>query len=176
MIRQAVTEDISKLMALKAKVGKDTYFDYGTPEEFDNWEQTFCSEEYFSTKLDKGAIILVAEYEDVFLGMSSVMFNGSSAYFGDLYCGLQGRGIGSLLTQHRLGYVESHIALQPYGTEYEVKVRCFYQNHRAYTHLLKHGFRPYSWEMHETYPFPTVLMSQVMVNNKDTYGFMSERV
>ena len=119
--------------------------------------------------LKNNTTILVAEYEDVFLGMASISFNEDMALFGNLYVGLQERGIGSLLTKHRFALVQSHVSLTAPGSSYGVQARCFYQNHRAYKHLLKHGFAPINWKLHKTYSFPIVIMEQTLYNHQPTY-------
>lgn len=164
MIRNANLDDIDKLVNLKTKVGKETYFDYGTPEQFDAWVEAVCSPEYFEKKLTNATTIIIAEYEDVFLGMSAVSFRDDYALFGDLYVGLQGRGIGSLLTHHRLALVTSHVSLMPPHSTFDVEARVFYQNHRAYSHLLKHGFIPYDYAPQPQYEFPMVIMKQTLTN------------
>lgn len=170
MIRNATTDDINKLVNLKTRVGRDTYYEYGSSDQFDEWTNEFCSPEYFENLLKDNTTILVAEYDDVFLGMSSVSFNDEHAFFGNLYVGLQERGIGSLLTKHRFGLVQSHVSLTAPGSTYGVVARCFYQNHRAYKHLLKHGFLPVGWRLHETYKFPVVIMEQTMYNQPVVYN------
>jgi|SRR5688572_10243635 len=166
MIRYATADDIPKLIKLKGTVGRDTYYDFGTPQEFDAWMDSVCSEAYFEDLLDKGATILVAEYDTAFLGMASVTFNCNSALFGNLYVGLQNRGIGSLLTNHRLALVENHTALMSPNTEFEVRASCFYQNYVAYKHLVKHGFIPYSWAFNENYTnTPMVWMKHTIVTS-----------
>jgi len=164
MIRNATLEDIPQLVHLKTKVGRETYFDYGTPEQFDAWEKAVCSPEYFEKILTNSTTVIVAEYEDVLLGMSAVSFYDEKALFGDLYVGLQSRGIGSLLTHHRLALVNSHVSLMPPHSTFEVEARVFYQNHRAYVHLLKHGFLPYDHAPQPQYGFPMVIMKQVLTN------------
>lgn len=169
MIRNASIEDIPKLVNLKTDVGRDTYFDYGTPDEFDKWVESTCSEGYFEKLLNNSTTILVAEYGSEFLGMASVSFYDEKAFFGNLYVGLQDRGIGSLLTQHRFSLVKQNVSLLGYGQTYDVEVRCFYQNHRAYNHLLKHGFVPFDWTMHEQYDFPVVIMHRTFENDSIIY-------
>jgi hypothetical protein len=169
MIRNATLEDVHKLVALKSTVGRDTYLHYGTPSQFDKWVDEVCSPNYFEGLLNNSTTILVAEYGSEFLGMASVSFYGDRAFFGNLYVGLQDRGIGSLLTQHRFNLVKQNVSLLGYGQTYDVEVRCFYQNHRAYNHLLKHGFTPFDWTMHEQYGFPVVIMHRTFENDTVTY-------
>lgn len=162
MIRNATVDDVEKLAALKAKVGRETYYDYGTPEQFDAWVDSVCTPEYFEAKINNCTTVIVAEYEDVLLGMGSVGFQDDKALFSDLYIGLQGRGIGSLLTQHRLSLVESHVSLMPPHSTFDVEALVFYQNHRAYAHCLKHGFLPYDYENHHIYKTPLVIFRQTL--------------
>lgn len=170
MIRNATVEDIHKLASLKAKVGRETYYDYGTPEQFDAWVEAVCTPDYFEKLLNNCTTIIVAEYEDVLLGMSGVGFQDDKALFHDLYIGLQGRGIGSLLTQHRLALVNSHVSLMPPYSSFDVEAHVFYQNHRAYVHCLKHGFIPQDHKPHKQYGFPLVIMRQTLTNNSTVYG------
>ena len=163
MIRVATIDDISKLCELKAEVGKDTYFGYGSPEQFDSWISDVCSKEYFERLLDNSTTILVAEYKSELLGMAAISFYDDHAFFSNLYVGLQYRGIGSLLTDHRMSMAQNHISLQPPESTFDLRARCFYINHRAYQHLLKHGFTPYDWEILEHYDFPAVLMKQEII-------------
>lgn len=158
MIRNAYIDDIPKLVDLKTKVGKSTYFDYGTEDQFNEWSSASCTPKYFENLINNHTTILVAEYEDVFLGMASVTFFDNYALFGNLYVGLQDRGIGSLLTKHRFSLVNSHVSLMVSSSSYEVEARVFYQNYRAYRHLLKHGFIPIDWRKQEHYDFPLVIM------------------
>ena len=169
MIRNAGIEDIEKLVALKSTVGRDTYFDYGSPEQFDDWVEAVCTYDYFEKLVNNSTTILVAEYGDVFLGMASVSFYDEKALFGNLYVGLQDRGIGSLLTQHRFNLVKQNVSLQNYGATYDVEASVFYQNHRAYTHLLKHGFIPFDWKPHDQYSFPLVVMKRTLENDNIIY-------
>ena len=169
MIRNATIEDIEKLVNLKTRVGRDTYFDYGTPEQFDRWVSEVCSPEYFEELLNNSTTVIVAEYQEVFLGMSAVSFYDDRALFGNLYIGLQDRGLGSLLTRHRMTLVDSHVSLMSPFSTYDVEARVFYQNHRAYKHLLKHGFLPVDWKIHEQYDFPLVIMKQTLQNNSIVY-------
>ena len=169
MIRNATIDDAPRLAHLKTRVGRDTYYHYGTPEQFDKWVEEFCSIQYFENLIKNNTTVLVAEYEDAFLGVSSVSFNDDLALFGNLYVGLQERGIGSLLTKHRFALVQSHVSLTAPGSSYGIQARCFYQNHRAYKHLLKHGFYPTSWKLHEIYSSPIVIMEQTLYNNQPVY-------
>lgn len=160
MIRSATVDDIPKIMELKSEVGKDTYFSLGTPEQFWSWSKTVCSSEYFESLLDNNTTILVAEYKSELLGMAAITFNEDHAFFSNLYVGLQHRGIGSLLTDHRMNMAKNHISLGAPSTLYELRARCFYNNSRAYVHLLKHGFYPHGWAMLDHYNFPAVIMKQ----------------
>lgn len=169
MIRNATVDDISKLVHLKTRVGKDTYFDYGTPQQFDAWVKEVCVPDYFLDLLGNSSTIIVAEYEDTFLGMASVSFYEDKALFGNLYVGLQSRGIGSLLTKHRITLVENHISLKSKFGNFAIEGKVFYQNWRAYRHMLKHGFRPVDWETHPQYSCPLVVMRQ-RVNNPEPYS------
>jgi GNAT superfamily N-acetyltransferase len=165
MIRVATLDDIPKLRELKQEVGKDTYFDMGTPEQFESWSADVCGEEYFEKLLNNSTTILVAEYKSELLGMAAISFYEDYSFFSNLYIGLgmQRRGIGSLLTEHRMGMAQNHISLQAPGSTFELRARCFYQNYRAYQHLLKHGFTPYDWKILEHYAFPAVIMKQEIV-------------
>jgi hypothetical protein len=160
MIRVATLDDIDKLRELKSEVGRDTYFDMGTEDQFNEWTGDVCSSAYFEKMLTNSTTILVAEYKSELLGMSAISFYDDYAFFSNLYVGLQRRGIGSLLTEHRMSMAQNHISLQAPGSTFELKARCFYNNHRAYQHLLKHGFIPSGWQMLDHYDFPAVLMSQ----------------
>lgn len=164
MIRIGTEQDIDNLIKLKTRVSIDTYGDYGTKEALDCWIDTFCTEKYFIELLAKGATILIAEYEDTLLGMAAFNPEEYGFKFGDLYTGLQGRGIGSLLTQHRFSMVQNYADLELPGMSFELRARCFYQNHRAYLHLLKHGFTPFDWENNMCFNCPSVWMSKVVIN------------
>ena len=165
MVRVATLDDIEKLCDLKYEVGRDTYYDYGTPEQFESWAEDVCTDTYFKKLLTNTSTILVAEYKSELLGMASISFYDDYAFFSNLYIGqeLQKRGIGSLLTEHRMSMAQNHISLQAPGSTFELRARCFYINHRAYEHLLKHGFTPYSWVILEHYEFPAVLMRQEII-------------
>jgi len=163
MIRVATLDDIPKLQELKTEVGKDTYFDFGTPEQFESWVSDVCSIQYFEKMLTNSTTVLVAEYKTELLGMSAISFHDDHMFFSDLYVGLQRRSIGNLLTEHRMNMAQSHISLQSPGSTYELRANVFYQNHRAYQHLLKHGFLPFDWTLNEHYGFPTIKMKQEIV-------------
>lgn len=170
MIRNAYTEDIPRLADLKYKVGKSTYLEYGSEDQFEAWAEANCTHEYFENLIDNHTSILVIEYENVFLGMASVTFFEDYALFGNLYVGLQDHGLGALLTRHRLALVNSHVSLMVPNSTYDVEARVFYQNHRAYTHLLKNGFAPIDWDMHPQYNFPLVIMRQTIDVHPATYS------
>ena len=163
MIRVATLDDVDKLCELKAEIGRDTYFDYGTPEQFDTWVKDVCSEEYFTKMLTNSTTILVAEYRSELLGMAAVSFYDDYAFFSNLYVGLQRRGIGSLLTDHRMSMAQNHIALSAPGTTFELRARCFYRNAPAYQHLLKHGFVPYDHTVITQYDFPAIMFRQELI-------------
>jgi len=163
MIRVATLDDIEKLCDLKHEVGRDTYYDYGTPEQFKSWAEDVCTDTYFEKLLTNTSTILVAEYKSELLGMAAISFYEDYAFFSNLYVGLQRRGIGSLLTEHRMNMAQNHISLQPPESTFDLRARCFYINHRAYQHLLKHGFTPYDWQTLEYYEFPAVLMKQEII-------------
>lgn len=160
MIRSATLDDIPKITELKLEVGRDTYFHLGTPDQFESWSKRVCSAEYFENLLENNSTILVAEYKSEFLGMAAITFNPDHAFFSNLYVGLRHRGIGSLLTEHRMGMAENHISLEAPNSTYELRARCFYANYRAYQHLLKHGFHPYNWTMLDDFNFPAIVFKQ----------------
>lgn len=169
MIRNAHLDDIPKLVDLKTRVGRATYLEYGTVDQFDEWVEAACSYRYFEDLINSNSSILVAEYESVFLGMAAVSFFDDYALFGNLYVGLQDRGIGSILTKHRFSLVSSHVSLMVSNSSYDIEARVFYQNHRAYKHLLKHGFIPVSWSLHSQYKFPLVIMRQTIEVQPTSY-------
>lgn len=169
MIRSATTDDIPKLCELKREVGKDTYFDMGTPTQFEAWAGDVCSPEYFDRLLTDNTTIIVAEYRSELLGMAAISFNSDYAFFSNLYVGLQRRGIGHLLTEHRMSLAKNYISLQAPFSSYELRARCFYQNSPAYLHLVKHGFQPYDWALLEHYQFPAVLMRQEITRTEIVY-------
>jgi GNAT superfamily N-acetyltransferase len=160
LIRVATLDDIEKLRELKIEVGRDTYLEMGSPEQFEAWCQDVCSTEYFTKLLTNSTTILVAEYKSELLGMSAISFYDDYAFFSNLYVGLRRRGIGSLLTEHRMNMAQHHISLQEPSSTYELRARCFFRNAPAYQHLLKHGFQPYDWSMLEQYAFPAIMFKQ----------------
>lgn len=166
MIRSANLEDIPRLSELKKEIGYDTYYTLGSSRQFESWAEDVCSHEYFESLLNSQTTILVAEYRSELLGMAAITFMDTYADFSNLYVGLQARGIGSILTEHRMNMARNHISLQPVGSAYELRARCFYNNYRAYQHLLKHGFTPYGWAMLKHYDFPTVMMSQELYSTQ----------
>lgn len=165
MIRTAILDDIPKLCELKREVGRDTYLSMGTPEQFEAWAEDVCSKQYFEKLLNNNTTILVAEYRSELMGMAAISFHEDYAFFSNLYIGigLQQRGIGSLLTDHRMSMAKNHISLQVPNSTYELRSRCFYLNWRAYQHLLKHGFYPYNYIMLDHYNFPSIMFKQEIV-------------
>lgn len=160
MIRSATLEDVSKLCELKLRVGKDTYYEMGTDKQFSDWSADVCSSDYFEHLLINNTTILVAEYKSELLGMAAITFHVDHAFFSNLYVGLQKRGIGSLLTEHRMSLAKNYISLQAPFSTYELRARCFYRNVPAYLHLVKHGFQPYDYQMINHYNFPAIMMKQ----------------
>jgi GNAT superfamily N-acetyltransferase len=163
MIRVATLDDIEKLRELKVEVGRDTYLEMGTEDQFNEWVGDVCSHAYFEKMLTNSTTVLVAEYRSELLGMSAISFHDDYAFFSNLYVGLRRRGIGSLLTEHRMNMAQHHISLQEPSSTYELRARCFFRNAPAYQHLLKHGFQPYDWTMLDNYDFPAVMFKQEIV-------------
>ena len=134
-IREAHAADLFAALDLKRAAATRAYSPFATPEALDSWLAARATPEKLTKLFETpDGSFLLAEAGGELVGMAYLEFiDADSAYFGDLYCATDGRGVGSelfdaCLRRARLAGVS------------RMSCHCFELNARAQDFLAKKGF------------------------------------
>lgn len=134
-VRTARTTDLPALLDLKRAAATRAYSPFATPEALDSWLAARATPEKLTELFETpDSSFLLAEAGGELVGMAYLAFiDADSAYFGDLYCATDGRGVGSAL-------LDACLRRARLAGVSRMSCHCFELNARAQDFLAKKGF------------------------------------
>lgn len=134
-IRQATHEDISLLQHLKTVGALSAYGKKHEVIDIRRWLDINASQQYFEDALESGTEFFLSEQFGYSLAMASWKKDNHVARLGNLYCLVQGLGLGSSLIMYR-----EQRALEA-GCR-EARLNVWTTNTPAISFVVKNGFIP----------------------------------